>query len=426
MNPPDDDNRTPSLWRDSDYVGWWTGNTLSALGSSVSAIAYPLLVLSLTGSVTKAGLIGSANLVGILVTTLWGGALADRVSRRAILTVGPLAQAVVLAAVATVVRTDHAHVPLLVVAALLSGLCAGVILGASTPALARIVPKEQLPTANGQAMGRDMAAQLLGSPLGGILFAVARWFPFAADAVSFVFAAIGALNIRRPLGPDRSQEQPKTTMVRDVTDGIRFVRDQPFLRFVVVMAALLNMVGQAFLLLLIALVLHRGGGPTAIGVVSAMTVGGGLVGSLFAPAMARRFNARILLSVSIWTFTAGLAVTAVVPEVWQIGVVVCLAEVATVPVNVVLQTYVIQVVPDGLLGRVASVNRFGAYALEWTGPLIAGLLAFLFGVPGGVMALLIVMVPLAIALMVSRSLDILSTPIGEAGRIPVELETQSL
>ena len=38
------------MWRDGDYVGWWIGNTLSALGTSVSAIAYPLLVLSLTRS----------------------------------------------------------------------------------------------------------------------------------------------------------------------------------------------------------------------------------------------------------------------------------------------------------------------------------------------------------------------------------------
>jgi len=45
----------PSLWRNTDYIGWWTGNSISALGSSVSGIAYPLLVLYTTGSVGKAG-----------------------------------------------------------------------------------------------------------------------------------------------------------------------------------------------------------------------------------------------------------------------------------------------------------------------------------------------------------------------------------
>lgn len=399
-----------SLWRDTDYVGWWTGNTLSALGTSVSAIAFPLLVLDITGSVTKAGLIGSANLIGILVTTLWGGALADRVSRRAILIIGPLLQAAVLAIVAILVHGGRTHLLLLVLAALASGLCSGVVLGASTPALRRIVPVDQLATANGQAMARDMGAQLLGSPLGGILFAVARWLPFGADAVSFVFAALGALNIRKPLGPDRAQES-KTTMTKDVAEGIRFVRNQPFLRFVVVMASLMNMFAQAFLLLLIALVRYRGGSSSAVGVVTALTVAGALAGSFFAPALARRVKARLLLCAAVWSFTVGVALIAVVPAVWQMAVIVCFAQVAIVPVNVVLQTYVMQTVPDQLLGRVAAVNRFGAYALEWLGPLLAGGLAALFGVSGGMMALLIVLVPLAVALMVSRSLNVLDEPV---------------
>jgi MFS family permease len=405
--------RLPSLWRNPDYVGWWTGNTVSALGTSVSAIAYPLLVLNATGSVSQAGLIGSVNLLGILITTLWGGALADRVSRRAILILGPLAQAVVLGVVAVLVGTGRTPIALLAVAALLSGLGAGVLLGASAPALRRIVPKEQLPAANGLAMGRDMAAQLLGGPLGGFLFSIARWLPFGADAISYVFASVGALVIRRPLGPDRRAERHRQpSMVRDIAVGLRFVRRQPFLRFVVIMASVLNMVAQAFLLLLIALVGHRGGGPAAVGVVSAMTMAGGVAGSFLAPVLARRLRPRTVLYGTVWTFTAAFAITAVVPLLWQIAVVVCVAHLVVVPINVVLQSYVMQLVPDGLMGRVAAVNRFGAYALEWAGPLLAGLLAALFGVAGGLTALVVVMLPIAVSLHVSRALDVLDTPLG--------------
>lgn len=409
--PAADPAPVASLWRNGDYIGWWTGNTLSALGTSVSTIAYPLLVLDLTGSVGQAGLIGSAGLLGILVTALWGGVMADRVSRRAILIIGPFVQAATLLVVTGLIRADRAGLPVLMAAALLGGLVSGVVMAAGTPALRRIVTAEQLPTANGQAVSRDMIAQLLGAPLGGFLFGVARWLPFLADALSFVFAALGALNIRRPLGPDPRAEHARSTVTKDIADGIRFVRDQPFLRFVVIMASVLNMIAQAFMLLLIALVAYRGGSPTAVGVVSGMTVAGALVGSVVAPLVAKRLDARTLLIAAIWAFTAGLAATALAPEVWQIAVIVCLAQVATVPLNVVLMTYVMQLVPDGLLGRVAAVNRFGAYGLEWLGPLLAGLLAWLFGVPGGMAALLIVMVPLAVTLMASRSLDILRTPI---------------
>ncbi|MGC4987350.1 MFS transporter [Streptomyces sp. DT193] len=415
------DSQQKSLWRSRDYVGWWTGNTVSALGTSVTAIAFPLFVMYDTGSVTQAGLIGSANLVGVLVTTLWGGALADRISRRAILVVGPLAQALVLSAVTVLVYTGYAHAVLLAVAALLSGFGAGIVLGASTPALRRIVPKEQLPAANGQAMARDMTAQLVGAPLGGFLFSVARWLPFGADAVSYVFASLGALLIRRPLGPDRRTEDRQYSSVpQDIAAGVRFVRHQPFLRFVVVLASVLNMVAQAFALLLIALVKHRGGSPAAVGAVSAMTMAGGVAGSFLAPILARRMGPRAMLYAAVWTFTAAFAATAAAPRLWQIAVVVCLAHLVVVPINVVLQSYVIQLVPDGILGRVAAVNRFGAYALEWAGPLLAGLLAMAFGVPGGVAALMVVMLPVALSLHFSRALDVLDTPLTDLGELSAE------
>ncbi|WP_415952950.1 MFS transporter [Streptomyces sp. KLOTTS4A1] len=413
MQRHEDKGSATSLWRNRDYVGWWIGNTCSALGTSVSAISYPLLVLHLTGSVGQAGFIGSANLFGVLVMTLWGGVIADRFSRRATLIAGPLAQAVLLGTVAFLAHENIARVPLLAVAALLSGLCSGVVLGATTPALRRLVRKDQLASANGQAMSRDMAAQLAGPPLGGVLFAAGRSIPFLFDAVSFVLAAVGALFIRRPLGPDRDADAPRTSMVKDVGQGIGFVRRQPFLRFVVIMAAVLNMIDQAFMLLLVAVVGERGGGAATIGAVTGLAVGGALAGALAAPMLVKHVPARQLISVAIVAFTVGLLLTALAPEVWQIAVIVALAGFASVPLNVVLQTYVMQMVPDRLLGRVAAVNRFGAYSLEWLGPMLAGLLVVVFGVQGGILTLLVVMVPLCVAVSLSPALNILRTPVEE-------------
>jgi MFS family permease len=408
---PDRPASQPSLWQNRDYVGWWTGNTVSALGTSVSAIAYPLLVLFATGSVGKAGLVGSAELVGVLASTLWGGALADRVSRRAILTIGPLVQAIVLGAVAIVVRAGHVSIPLLVLAALLTGLSAGVVMGASTPALRRIVPKEQIATANGQMLGRDLAAQLLGAPAGGFLFGVARWLPFGADAISYLFAAAGAAAIRTPLGPDRQAHEADNTMLQDIAAGFSFVRQQPFLLFVVCWASVLNAVAQAFTLLFIALVKYRGGGPGEIGVISAVALAGGIAGSVIGPALAQRVRPKLLVRGAAWAFALAFGIAAIVPRPWEIGIVIFIAMLTMVPMNVIIQSYVVRLVPDHLSGRVTAVSRFGLYALEWTGPLLAGGLATLFGVPGGTIALLIVMVPLAIALHVTRSLAILDTPV---------------
>ena len=51
----------PSLWRSRDYLGFWTGDAISSLGSSMSAIGYPLLILFATGSVARAGIVTAAR-----------------------------------------------------------------------------------------------------------------------------------------------------------------------------------------------------------------------------------------------------------------------------------------------------------------------------------------------------------------------------
>lgn len=405
-------NRLPSLFRSRDYVAWWTGNTVSALGSSISTFAYPLLVLFATGSVAKAGLIGSANLIGMLISMLWGGALADRVSRRMILVAGPVLQAVVLGCVTILVSTHRIQLPVLAVAALLSGVIGAVVLGPSTPALRRIVPKEQLPTASAQALSRDMAVELLGNPVSGFLFAIARALPFGADAVSYLFASAGAALIRRPLGPDRAAGS-QNTMRRDIADGLRFVRHQPFLRFVIVFGSLLNTTSAAFVLLLVALVKYRGGGPTQIGFVTAAAVAGGLAGAIAAPLLLRKLRARLLVNLTMWSYTVSIPLVAFVPALWQIAPVLFVSCMAASPVITVVQSYATRIVPDEYVGREAAVGRFGAYALMWTGPLIAGGLVTLFGIQGGVLALLVMVLPLTIAVHISKSLAILNIPIGE-------------
>lgn len=56
--------KAPSLWRNRDYMYWWTGDAVSMLGSTLSEIAFPLLVLYSTGSAGQAGIVAAAQAVG--------------------------------------------------------------------------------------------------------------------------------------------------------------------------------------------------------------------------------------------------------------------------------------------------------------------------------------------------------------------------
>lgn len=402
-----------------DYAGWWTGNTISALGTSVSSIAFPLLVLSATGSAASASIISAATLIGTAATTLWGGALADRVSRRAILVTGPLLQAGALGAVAAAARAGSVPVILLAALACLSGLASGVTLGAQAPAMRRIVPRAQQAAATSQAFGRDMAAELIGSPLGGVLFAAARWLPFGADAVSFLFASLGAALIRRPLGPDRRAPGQQATMLADIRSGITFIRRQPFLRFTVIFASLLNVPGTAVSLAFIAVARYRGGSPAEIGLVMSAALAGGIGGAVAAPLALRRIPARLLMYAALWLFAISVAGAAVAPRLWQVAAALLAGSICIAPLNVVIQAYLIRLTPDALIGRASAVIRFGSMSLQWTGPLIAGLLADLLGPPGAALVLAAAIVPFAVSLHLAGSLDVLDQDLDQLTELPV-------
>ena len=136
-----EEQRTAAFWRERDYVAWWVGTACSTLGSSVSALAFPLLLLYAAGSAWEAGLVGAAGRLGALLTVLAGGTLADRVSRRLLLLVASVGQAALMAAVAAIVASGGIPVPALVALALVSGWCGGIVAATELPALRRLVPR---------------------------------------------------------------------------------------------------------------------------------------------------------------------------------------------------------------------------------------------------------------------------------------------
>ena len=358
-------------------------------------------------------------MIGALITTLWGGALADRVSRKALLVISPLVEAAAVGAVAVFVARGHDPMLLLVSAAGIGGLAGGFRVGARTPAMRRIVPKDQMAVASSQVQGRDMAAQLVGGPLGGFLFSFARWLPFGADAASFLVASLGAALIRRPLGPEPAEKSERPSMVADIRSGIRFVRAVPFLRFLAIWAPAVNLIASGFFLLFIAILKHRGASPTTIGFASSIALVGGVTGAVICPLLLKRVRAKLVFLAGGWMLAASILLTAVVPAPWQIGLAIFLVMLVIVPLNAALDAYEVRIVPDDYSGRVSSAMMFGSTALQWAGPLLAGVLADAVGPTTAAAIFGVAVIPLAAVAHLARSLDLLNTPVGEVAEFPV-------
>ena len=71
-----------SLWRHRDYLLLWGGQVVSNVGSGVSQIAFPLLVLAVTHSPAQAGFVAAARALAYVVFVLPAGALVDRWDRK--------------------------------------------------------------------------------------------------------------------------------------------------------------------------------------------------------------------------------------------------------------------------------------------------------------------------------------------------------
>jgi len=172
------------LARNHDFMLLWSGEALSQLGSQASTVAFPLLVLTLTGSAAKAGIVGLAKWLPLAVMALPAGVLADRLDRKRLMIACDAGRALLLASIPIALAVGQPPFAQVAGVAFLDGCLFTVTYVAERGALRHVVPAEQLPAAVAQNEARAFAANILGPPLGGLLFAAARGLPFLADAVS--------------------------------------------------------------------------------------------------------------------------------------------------------------------------------------------------------------------------------------------------
>lgn len=387
------------LWRNRDYNLWWSGTMLSRLGTSVSSLALPLLVLGFTGSAAAAGLVGTCAAVGLLVGLLPAGVAADRYSRRRLLVGAALIQSATMAAVCSMVVAGRLWLAAAAALTLVQGLASAAFNAAASPLVRRIVPASQLKAAFTRAEARDYGAQLVGAPLGGLLFSVARWAPFLADALSFAVVAIASALLRTPLGPDTGETAGSRSPIRqDLVAGLAYIRRSVFLRYVLLWSALINMLFAGIGFLFIVALRDNGASSTAIGTAEAIATSCGLGGALATEWVVKRVPGhRIILAVS-WMVAAGVGgLLLYADRPWLAALCLGLSIAFVTPLNVVLATRAVTMVPDAMTARVLTSMNLIATCFAWPAPLVCGVLADAYGVDVPLIGIAVGLVLMAVA-----------------------------
>ena len=359
------------LPRNRDFMLLQAGQLLSNIGTRLTSIAYPLLVLALTGSAAKAGFALFARTLPQALFALPAGVAADRWNRKWLMIAadGVRVGAVSLL-VATIWLDSGAFWPIPLIA-FVEGTGAAFFLAAYPGAVRSVVPVHQLPDAAATQTGRNAVVQLAGSPLGGALFAIARVLPFVVDVFSYAFSAISLLAMRTPFQEEREHEP--TPLGSQLLEGVRYVWQQPFLRTCALIFGLLNFVGPSLLFAIVVIGTDQGLSGGEVGLLVAVFFAGIIPGTFLSPFIRRALPVRAVLVLELWTWV-GCAAFLVWPSVYVLAV--CLLPTALVipSTDSVVHGYRIAMTPDRLLGRAEAAWTTFAILMAPLGPLVTGVL----------------------------------------------------
>ena len=402
--------KPPPLWRNRDFTLLWSGQVVSTIGTRVSSLAFPLLVLALTHSPAKAGLVGFAQTLPFLLFYLPAGALVDRWNRKRVMLVADAGRALALGSLALALALDRLTLVQIAVVAFIEGSLFVFFQLSEGAALPHVVPKEQLPAALAQNQARDQGADLAGQPLGGFLFGIGHLVPFVFDAVSYAVSFVRLLFVRPTFQEERLH--PQRHLLAEVAEGIAWLWQRPLLRAIVFLVAGSNFAFNALSLVMIVRARQFGASPALIGAMFAVFGAGAIVGAAVAPWVQRRVRTQIVVIGSLWLWAAGMALLALAPDTLVLGAIAAVMAVAGPPFNVVVGAYRYALVPDRLQARTQSAAQLIAWGTLPLGSLSAG---FLLEGVGAIRAFLVLAgVSLGVALAANLSRVVRDAPNVEA------------
>jgi MFS family permease len=377
-----------------DFWKFWAGQTISQLGSSFTLFATPLLIFKLTHSSVNLGIATAANFVPYLLFGLVIGAWVDRVDRKRLMIAVDLGRAAVIGMIPLLSVIGVLRVWQIYLIGFVSSTLTIFFESSEFAAIPSLVGQEDLVTANGRIQASYSGAQVAGPLLAGLMLAVVKIETvFLVDAASFIMSAyslalVGVSFNREP------EHRERSTIRRDVAEGLRYVLRHPVLRNISAMMALFNFVGVTTftqLVLFSKVRLHASdaevgflfsagsAGVVLLGLLAGrirrkLSFGPAALGSLFVTGLltvAFAVNRMYWLALLLWGLNGGLGIF----------------------FNINTGSLRQAIVPNHLLGRIISIagvlawsaiplgGLLGGFVIKWTGNV-----ALVYGVIGAILS----------------------------------------
>ncbi len=405
--------RTVPLWLNLNYMLLWSGQMVSSVGTRVSMLAFPLLVLAITHSPAQAGLIAALRGLPYALFILPAGALIDRWNRKRVMILCDTGRALALGSIPVALLLGQLTIVQLYIVSLVEGTLFTFFNLAETACLPHVVAKEQLPAAAAQHMVIDSASGLIGPSIGGAFYSIGRAIPFLTDAISYGVSVLSLFFIKV-----KFQEEREHTTIRlwaDIKEGVSWLWHQPLIRFIALLTGgmVAPVVGYGLILIVLAQGQHAS--SFTIGLIFACGGIGSILGALIVAPLQKRFSFGQLMIASTWIWALTWLLFAIAPNPFMLGVATALSFII-VPIYMSVQFgYRLALIPDHLQGRVNSIFRLIAFGSEPIGLAVTGVLLQVIGPVPTVLVLFVPQFILSIAATFNKHLRN-ALPIREVGK----------
>ncbi|MFN2519488.1 MAG: MFS transporter [Candidatus Limnocylindria bacterium] len=358
--------------RHRDFRLLWVGQTVSMLGTFVDLVALPFQILALGGTPVQLGIVGACFAATQVLFLLFGGAVVDRLPRRAVILASDFASACVAGAVAALGFSGRLTIEHLYVASALFGITSSFFIPAMGAIIPELVPPDILLAGNALRGFSRQAARVTGPVLGGVLVASAGPpTAFLVDALTFLFS-FGALFLASP--PHAPHAAARTHILREVGQGLRFTFSLSWLWITIFGFALVNaaIVGPLVVGLPVLVRDVLRGDASTFGAINAAVGVGEIVATLLVARLPRGRSGTLMY---LFVAVSGAAIAAI-GVVAALPVILLLAAAFGMTIvwfSVLWETSLQRHVPRDLLGRVTSVDYFGGTLLGPVAPPLFGI-----------------------------------------------------
>lgn len=365
------------------YRNYLVGAFISEIGNQMQIVAVSWQIYEMTRNPAALGLIGVANIVPILLFSLFGGLAADKADRKKLLILSQSAM-VVIALIFLILTFFKLINPLMIYALLvLLATAQSFSLPARQAILPHLVPKNYFLNAVSLNTLQFQSATMIGPAIAGFLIGgFGVWAVYFFNTISFLFFIAAVFSLKIPL---KLHGKEVELSLSSIGEGIKFVMSTPILYTTMILDFLATFFGTATILMPIFAqdILHVG--PQGLGLLyAAPAIGAVLAGGLITLLHGKIVNQGRIIIGSVLLY--GLAIIGFgISKIFALSIFfLLLMGFGDMASTVIRNTIRQMITPDHLRGRMVSIMRIFFQGGPQLGEIEAGFLAKAIGGPASV------------------------------------------